>query len=142
MKKSKFSDEQMVQILREADRTDDVAGTAKKHGISDQTVYIWRKRFGAMTPDDTRRLRMLESENGKLKKLLADRLVEIDVLKEINEKKGERARTSRARRVRQTARSVETTCVRAALLTATSFRRDLAGEPICSGPTRFGENGG
>ena len=87
MKKSKFSDEQMVQILREADRTDDVAGTAKKHGISDQTIYIWRKRFGAMTPDDTRRLKALEQENSKLKKLLADRLLEIDVLKEINAKK-------------------------------------------------------
>ena len=87
MKKSKFSDEQMVQILREADRTDDVAGTAKKHGISDQTIYIWRKRFGAMTPDDTRRLKTLEGENAKLKKLLADRLLEIDVLKEINSKK-------------------------------------------------------
>jgi putative transposase len=87
MRKSKFSDEQMVQILREADRTDDVAGTAKKHGISDQTVYAWRKRFGAMTPDDTRRLRSLETENGKLKKLLADKLLELDVLKEINAKK-------------------------------------------------------
>ena len=87
MKKSKFSDEQMVQILREADRTDDVAGTAKQHGISDQTIYIWRKRFGAMTPDDTRRLKALEQENAKLKKLLADRLLEIDVLKEINAKK-------------------------------------------------------
>jgi len=87
MKKSKFSDEQMVQILREADRTDDVAGTAKKHGISDQTIYVWRKRFGAMTPDDTRRLKSLEGENAKLKELLADRLLEIDVLKEINAKK-------------------------------------------------------
>ncbi len=87
MKKSKFSDEQMVQILREADRTDDVAGTAKKHGISDQTIYAWRKRFGTMTPDDTRRLKALEGENAKLKKLLADRLLEIDVLKEINAKK-------------------------------------------------------
>ena len=87
MKKSKFSDEQMVQILREADRENNVAATAKKHGISDQTIYIWRKRFGAMTPDDTRKLKTLEGENAKLKKLLADRLLEIDVLKEINAKK-------------------------------------------------------
>jgi putative transposase len=90
----------MVQILREADRGD-VTGTAKKHGISDQTIYVWRKRFGAMTPDDTRRLKSLESENGKLKKLLADRLLEIDVLKEINAKNRERARTSAPGRVRE-----------------------------------------
>jgi putative transposase len=87
MKKSKFSDEQMVQILREADRENNVTATAKKHGISDQTIYVWRRRFGAMTPDDTRKLKALEGENAKLKKLLADRLLEIDVLKEINAKK-------------------------------------------------------
>ena len=76
----------MVTILREAD-TRPVPEVAKKHGISDQTIYIWRKRFGTMTPDDTRRLKTLEGENAKLKKLLADRLLEIDVLKEINAKK-------------------------------------------------------
>lgn len=86
MRKSKFSDEKMVRILREADRGQ-VSDVAKKHGVSDQTIYIWRKRFGAMTPDDAKRLKALEGENGKLKKMLAERLLEIDVLKEINTKK-------------------------------------------------------
>lgn len=86
MQKTRFTEEQMVAILREAD-TRPTTEVAKKHGISDQTIYAWRKRFGALEPADVRRLRQLEQENGRLKKMVADRDLELDVLKEITRKK-------------------------------------------------------
>jgi len=86
MRKSKFSEEKMVTILREADQHP-IATVAKRHGVSEATIYAWRQRFGGMAADDVKRLRQLESENAKLKKLLADRLLEIDILKEFNQKK-------------------------------------------------------
>ena len=86
MKKSRFSEELMVKILREADQGN-VADVAKKHGISDATIYAWRKRFGQLEAVDVKRLRQLEQENLKLKKLVAERDLEIDVMREIAAKK-------------------------------------------------------
>ncbi len=73
MKKSRFKQEQIVKMLREADRTS-VAAVSNANGVSEQSIYTWRKQFGGMAVDEVRRLRQLEQENARLKKLLAERV--------------------------------------------------------------------
>jgi putative transposase len=86
MKKTRFTEEQMVTILREADEKS-VPEVAKKRGVSAQTIYGWRKHYGTLEPADVKRLRQLEHENGRLKKKVADLTLDIDILKEVNRKK-------------------------------------------------------
>ena len=82
MRQSRFTDKQMVGILREADR-EPVSAVARRHGVSEQTIYVWRKRFGALGAGEVRRLKQLEAENARLKKLVAERDLEIEVMKEV-----------------------------------------------------------
>ena len=86
MKKNRYSDEQIVRILREADK-DPVPEVAKRHGVSEQSIYGWRKRFASMAVDEVKELKNLTQENARLKKLLAERDLEIEVMKEITAKK-------------------------------------------------------
>ena len=83
MKAGQFSNEQIVAILQEAQKGDKpVTELCKEKGVCEATFYAWRKKFGGMQTRDVQRLRELEKENARLKKLLADRVLEVDVLKE------------------------------------------------------------
>src|ERR1700730_10382870 len=90
MRKGRFSEERMVSHIGEAGG-DPVAAVAKRHGISEQTIYTWRKRFGGLQVRDVKRLRQLEAENGRLKKLVAERDLEMKVMNEVAAKNGEPA---------------------------------------------------
>jgi putative transposase len=88
MRKSRFTDEQIVAIVRESEREGvTVAQVAKKHGITETTLFRWRKRFGGLDPSQAAELRRLQHENTRLKKLVADLTMDVDILKEVNAKK-------------------------------------------------------
>lgn len=85
--KKRFSEEQIVGILRESEQAKTEREVIRKHNISDTTFYRWKKLYGGMSVAEVRRLKELESENAKLKKLLAEQMLVNDALKEIVEKK-------------------------------------------------------
>jgi putative transposase len=87
MKRSRFSEEQIIGILREADGESSVKTVCAKHNISDATYYNWKRKYGGMDVEEARRLRALEDENGRLKRLVADLSVQNQILKEVNSKK-------------------------------------------------------
>jgi len=84
MKRSRFSEEQIIGILREAEKGKESVGTlCRKHGICEQTYYRWRRQYGGMDVPEAKRLRELERENSRLKRLVAERDLEIDAMKEL-----------------------------------------------------------
>ena len=87
MKRSRFTEEQIVAILREHELGAKAADLARKHGISEATLYNWKAKYGGMTVSETKRLKALEDENSKLKKLLADAMLDNAALKELLSKK-------------------------------------------------------
>lgn len=87
MKRKRFSEEQIIGVLREHEAGAKTADLARRHGISEATLYNWKAKYGGMDVSDARRLKALQEENGKLKKLLADAMLDASALRELLAKK-------------------------------------------------------
>jgi len=87
MKRARFTEEQIIGILREQEAGAKVADLTRKHGVSDATFYNWKAKYGGIDVSEAKRLRQLEDENAKLKKLLAEQMLEAAALRELLSKK-------------------------------------------------------
>jgi len=88
MKRARFSEEQIIGVLREAETGAKVSELCRRHGISDATFYTWRKKYGGLEVSEMRRLRQLEEENRRLKAIVADQALDIRALKDVLAKNG------------------------------------------------------
>ena len=85
--KKRFSEEQIIKVLKEAEAGAAVGDLCRRHGISPATFYKWKAKFGGMEVSDAKKLRALEAENNQLKKLLAEAMLDNAILKDVNSKK-------------------------------------------------------
>jgi putative transposase len=83
MKKSRFTEEQIIGILREQEVGAATGEVCRRHGISEQTFYRWKAKYGGMTASDAQRLKTLDDENRRLKKLLAEAMLDVSALKDL-----------------------------------------------------------
>lgn len=88
MKKSRFTETQIITILKEGDLGLKIEELCRKHGISSATYYNWKSKYGGMESSDIKRLKDLEEENNKLKRMFAEKSLEADALKDLIKKKG------------------------------------------------------
>ena len=87
MKQKRYSEEQIVRILKEIRAGQTVANTCKKYGVSEQTVYRWKSKYGDLEESEIKKLKVLNEENARLKKIVAQQAMDIDALKDLLSKK-------------------------------------------------------